>query len=212
MNNETFNFFVGKTIYLRLFEPSDYEYTYQWRNDYDIQKMTCGPIRFVSKEIEKEWVLQKSIHNAKDIYLAICVKENDKMIGYYSINDIDLLNRSCFCGGIVIGDQDYQDGIVYMEVLRLIRKYLFLQLNMHRITAACLREHITSRAQMESSNWKLEGIKRDAIFKNGRYHDIYEYSLLEDEYQLSLQSPISEMEYIKRFAAIAKRLKSEIQE
>lgn len=206
---QDFNCFVGNTIYLRLFEESDFENTYLWRNDFELQVMTAGPIRFVSKEIEKEWVVSKSKSNAKELYLAICAKENGKMIGYYSVTDIDLLNRSCHCGGILIGDKDYRDGVAYLEVHHLVHRFLFQQLNMHRISGACLREHIISRAHMEASNWKLEGIKRDAIFKNGCYHDIFEYSLLDCEYQQFIQNPISQADYIKRFVAISKQIKKQ---
>ena len=89
---------IGKYIYLRLFEPSDYELTYLWHSDPYIQKMICAPRRVISKEIEKNWVLSKSTNNIKDIYLAICLKENDQMIGWYSINNIDFQNRKCHLG------------------------------------------------------------------------------------------------------------------
>ena len=67
----------GEKVYLRLFEPEDYEKTYQWHTDFDLMKSTCGPMRLVSKEIERKWVLSKSENNLHDIYLAICVKETD---------------------------------------------------------------------------------------------------------------------------------------
>ncbi len=172
----------GNTIYLRLFEPDDYEKTYQWHNDFDLQKTTCGPLRFVSKEIERNWVILKASHNQNDIYLAICLIENDEMIGWYSITDIDFLNRKCHCSGVVIGDRRYRDGIAYREAGDLAFQYIINELNMNRITGACLKEHILSRANMEASFWKLEGIERQAIYKNGEYHDICHYAILREEY------------------------------
>lgn len=172
----------GKTIYLRLFEPEDYEKTYVWHNDFNIQKTTCGPLRFVSKEIEKNWVMSKATHNQTDIYLAICLIENDEMIGWYSINNIDFLNRKCHCGGVVIADKRYQDGNAYKEAGDLAFQYIINELNMNRVTGACLRENILSRAQMEASFWKLEGIERQAIYKDGCYHDICRYAILRDEF------------------------------
>ena len=53
---------------------------------------------------------------------------------------------------------------------------------MNRISGSCLKEHILSRADMEASFWKLEGIERQAIYKNGEYHDICHYAILRDEY------------------------------
>lgn len=174
--------YKGNIIYLRLLEPEDYETTYKWRNDYEMQKMTCGSVRFISKEMEKEWALKRSLDNINNIYLAICLIENDKMIGWYSINNIDYRNRKCHCGGVMIGDKDYRDGCAYQEAGDLAFLYIINELNMNRISGSCLREHILSRAVMEASKWKLEGIERQAIFKNGTYHDVCHYAILRDDF------------------------------
>ena len=201
----------GETIYLRLFEPEDYQKTYLWHSDFDIQKSTCGPIRFVSCEIEKSWVLSKSTHNQTDLYLAICTIENDEMIGWYSITNIDYLNRKCHCSGVVIGDKRYRDGTAYQEAGSLAFQYIINELNMNRVTGSCLREHVLSRAEMEASYWKLEGIERQAIYKNGKYHDICHYAILRDEYF----DHLNKGEYankVLRLAQIAKRIRKELKE
>ncbi len=198
----------GKTIYLRLIEPEDLENTYLWHNDFDIQKMTCGSIRFVSKEIERNWLLSKTSNNQKDIYLAICAIENDKMIGLYSINDIDLLNRKCRLGGVVIGDKEYRDGDAHREAGKIVTDYAFNQLNMHKVTGSCLKEHIFSRADMETSGYHLDGILRDDVYKNGCYHDVCVYSLTEFEYRSRKNFDNERLELI--FAKNVKRIKAEL--
>ena len=160
--------FRGNTIYLRLMELQDYETTYPWRNDYNIQKMTCGPLR--------------SVDNTHDIYLAVCMIENDKMIGYTSINDINFVNRSCDIGGIVIGDKDYRDGNAVVEVYLLLLAYIFDQLNMHRTYAYYLDFHKMSAACLEATFYQIEGCKRQAIYKDGTYHDMIRAGLMRDEY------------------------------
>ena len=139
-------------------------------------------MRLVSKEIERDWVLSKSTHNQNEIYLAICLVDTDEMIGWYSITGIDYLNRKCISSGILIGDKRYRNGDAYIEAGDLAFRYIIDELNMNRVSASCLREHIMSRAEMESGFWTLEGIERQAIYKNGSYHDICHYSLLRDEY------------------------------
>lgn len=200
----------GEYIYLRLFEPEDYEKTYLWHNDFELQKSTCGPIRFVSKDIEKKWVLSKAIDNRSEIYLAICLNSTDEMIGWYSITSIDFLNRKCHCSGIVIGDKKCRDGFEYMEAGKLAFKYIINELNMNRISGACLKEHILSRAEMESSFWRLEGIERQAIFKNGSYHDICRYAILREEYLDHLRNgDYDNKKKLKRMADAIRRLKKE---
>ena len=203
--------YKGKYVYLRLLEPSDYELTYKWRDTDEYQNMICAPVRFNSKELEKNWAQHYSTNDSRDMYLAICLVENDLMIGWYSINQIDFRNRKCHCGGIVIGDKRYRDGLAYQEAGSLAFRYIIYEMNMNRVTGSCLKEHILSRAEMEASGWMLEGIERQAIYKNGRYHDIYHYAILREEYFEYLNTGLHESK-IARLAKIAKRIKTELRE
>lgn len=200
----------GEFVYLRLFEPGDYEKTFLWHNDVELQKWTTGPVRIVSKEIEKEWVLSKSKNNSNELYLAICVNATDEMIGWYSISNIDHLNHKCECSGVVIGDKRYHDGVAFNEAGALAFDYIINELNMNRVSGSCLKEHVLSRAVMEASFWTLEGIERQAVYKNGSYHDICHYSILKEEYLEHLRNgdyddlPLSIARTVKR---IRKELK-----
>lgn len=203
----------GDYIYLRLFEPEDYVNTYRWHNDLEIQSTICCPLRIVSKEIERNWTQKVSLDNTNNIYFAICLIENDEMIGWYSINDIDYRNRKCNCGGVVIGEKKYRDGVAYTEAGKLAFRYIINELNMNRITGSCMREHVMSRALMEASCWTLEGIARQAIFKNGCYHDICYYSILREEYlEHYLKGDFNERVMNVALGKAIKRIKSELKE
>lgn len=200
----------GKNVYLRMIEPADVEQTYEWHNDWELQKLTCGPIRIVSKEIEKNWVLSKTSSNMKDIYLSICLNNNDQMIGLVSINEIDFLNKKCECGGVLIGNKDYRDGVAYRESMKMMRAYVFEQLNMNKLTGMCLEEHILSRAAMESAGYKLEGTFRNEVYKNGSYHNVLRYSLLKSEYNELKPLYDDEDKYLLVLAKAVRKLKKEL--
>lgn len=203
--------YKGNTIYLRLLEPEDYEMTHLWRDNYKMQKMTCGPVRFISKEMEKNWAQSKSLNNISEVYLAICLVENDKMIGWISINDVDYRNQKCKCDGIVIGDKQHQDGMAAFEAGKLMLKYVFDELNMNMVRGACLREHVFSRANMEAKFFVLEGIERDAIFKGGKFHDVFHYALSREEYCQHIENgDFEETKIIKRFIKLMKEIKKEV--
>jgi len=169
------------TIYLRGFRESDAEQINKWRNDRDIQALVSAPFRYVSEAIEREWVKSKMMENRRDIYLAVCMKSDDTMIGYVSVNNIDHINRTAFGGGVLL-DKEFQDGVARYEVGMLLRELVFGQLNINRYEGRCLVEHTTSRIVMEATGYKLEGISRQAVYKDGRYHDQCVYSLLRDDY------------------------------
>lgn len=206
--------YKGKYVYLRLLEPEDYVNTYRWRNDLEIQSsIGGGPMRFISKEMEHNWTQKVSLDNTNNLYLAICLIENDQMIGWYSINDIDYRNRKCFCGGVVIGEKKYRDGIAYKEAGNLAFRYIINELNMNRVTGSCLREQVMSRAMMEASFWKLEGIAREAVFKNGDYHDKCYYAILRSEYFEHLKNgDYEESAVMRNIGKAIKRIKAELKE
>ncbi len=196
-------------VFLRGFEPDDYILINKWRNDPDIQKLICASFKYVPLEMEREWVRQKMMNNTKEIYLAICVNDDTrKLIGYVSINDIDYINRSAHGGGIVIGDKYYRDGEIRHEVGMMVRELAFDHLNLNRFTGACLVEHKVSRIFMEAYGFQLEGIKRQAIYKEGKYHDQLIYSLLrEDYYRYLEEGRYTLLGFAKQVAIVRKRLK-----
>jgi len=174
---------MGYSIFLRGFEMEDAPLINRWRNNPEIQKLVSTSFKYVSLDIEKEWVKSKMMDNRKDIYLAICLNDDSrKMVGYVSVNNINYLNRTAVGGGIVI-DPLYQDGIIRYEVGMLIRELVFNHLNINRYEGKCLSEHIASRIIMEASGYKLEGICREVIYKDGKYHDQCVYSLLRADYE-----------------------------
>ena len=180
------------SIYLRAFEPDDYIQINKWRNNLNLQTYTGGPIRFVSSEMEKEWVRTKMMDNTHDLYLAICLNDGSgKMIGYISLNKIDHLNKTADAGGTVIGEKEYQDGVTVFESLKLLLDYAFLQLNINRITASCLPNHYLAPYSLQAFGFEKEGFMRQCIYKNGRYQDMEMYSLLRKDYDKA----VSEHQY-----------------
>lgn len=195
------------SIFLRAFEADDYLLINQWRNDPEIQKMTCGVFRYVSSEMEKEWVREKMMNNTKDIYLAICLNdESKKMIGYSSINNIDYIHRSACGGGVVIGSKEHRDGIIFLENTLLLLSYVFDTLNMNRFYGNCIKEHRTTICLDKSLKFKIEGVERQAVYKQGQYHDRILLSMLRDEYYRFLENGDFEINAIvKRFREESKK-------
>ena len=172
------------SIILRAFEPEDYVYISKWRNNAEMQRLTCGHLRYVSTEMEKAWIHERMINNYRDIYFAICTNNDDKkIIGYTSLNNINYVNRCLESGGIVIGDNEYRDGTALCEALYIVFDYAFNELNMHRMTAKYLSSHVMTESLCKSFYMTVEGIERDAVYKCGRYHDVIDVAILEDEFK-----------------------------
>lgn len=169
----------NKRIYLRALEPDDYKISIKWRKDDDIWNMLGGSKYFVSEAYEKKWV-EDAIFNSKDIKLAICLCNNDRYIGNVYMTDIDMLKRSCH-SHILIGEKDCWGKGYAREALQEAIHYMFKERNIHRIQAKILESNIQSLRMHEKCGYKVEGIMRDSIYKNGKYQNQYILSIINNE-------------------------------
>ena len=170
-------------IYLRAIEPEDYLVSCKWRNDHDLMKGVIGMPRFVGSETERKWVLKAIEENetGRALRLAICTREDDKLIGYYYLVDIDQQNRTCNTGSL-IGDKDYHGKGIMAEVRQLVFKYAFFELGINRITGRVLVDNIAAIKSAEKFGYVREGVLRQAVFRNGQYHDVIIYSMLKSDF------------------------------
>jgi len=168
-------------VYLRAFEPDDYLKINKWRKDPEISKYLGGNVFFVSAEREKKWIEDRIFNDSKQIYLGICLQENGELIGYISINNIDLRNQKAEWGGTLIGEKKYLGKGYGREASILLLQYLFMQFPIHKCYGYCLEEHPASAKLLLSLGFRKDGVLRHDIFKNGEFKDVLLFSILRDE-------------------------------
>lgn len=173
---------MENTVYFRAFEEEDAPLIYQWMNDDELKKLSVGLNRRMCHEEALEWVRARMKHNPYQVWWAICSKDTNKMIGYLSLTDIHYINRSANFSGIIIGDKDYQDGLAWIESYLFVYEYAFERLGLNRIFGSRLNEHKLTNAMSIAMFTKQEGLLRQAVYKNGQYHDLVIGSLLSAEY------------------------------
>lgn len=169
---------MGNKVYLRALEPDDYKISIQWRNDDKIWAMLGGPKYFVSSDYEKQWISNTSKNG--DYKLAICTIENDEFIGIVYLTNIDYINRKAH-SHILIGNHNYWGQGYATEAMQLIIKFAFDERNLHRIEAYVLENNIGSCKLHEKLGYVKEGILRDSVYKNGKYHNQIVYSLINNK-------------------------------
>lgn len=170
-------------IYLRAFEPEDYVLINKWRNDEEIYRSLGGNLNFVSLAREKAWVQSKSIEDNRNIYLAVCILDSDELVGYTSINNIDLRNQKAEWGGTIIGNKSLWGKGIASEAARQMLIYLFEQYPIHKCYAYCLEEHHVTKKMFLSLGFNQDGLLRDEVFKNGEFKNLLVFSILRDEFE-----------------------------
>lgn len=173
-------------IYLRALEPNDYLTSVKWRNDDEISNLVGGPKYFVSSEKEKEWVHNAIFDNSK-IVLAICIKGSNKYIGNIMLQDIDYVNR---CGHVpvLIGDKTEWNKGYATEARMLMLDYAFHHKGLERIVAYVLESNVASLKMHEKCGYKVEGVLRHSVYKNGKFHNQVILSILREEFEVAYQA------------------------
>lgn len=168
-------------IFFRAFEIEDAQFINDLRKIETFENKIGGNKRFVSIDREKKWIEDIIFNDYQDrLYVAICEKHSNKIIGYTSVSDINHYNKSCFWSGIKIHPDYHRKGYAF-QTAKLILDFVFNEMNMERFTGECLEEHIAAKKLMEKAGFKIEGLLRNSVFKNGKYNNQYIFSILKND-------------------------------
>lgn len=196
---------MEKTVYFRAFEEEDASLLYQWMNDDGLKQLSVGLNKRVCREEVEEWIKARKRHNPYQAWFAICALESNEMIGYMCLTDIHYINSSAYFSGILIGDPNYRDSQAYIESYLFMFEYAFERLNLNRLYGSALADHKLSVTMAEVMYQKTEGVLRQSIFKNGKYHDEVVCAILKDEYYQHKENGDFEMSSILKRVLLAKR-------
>lgn len=105
---------------------------------------------------------------------------NNEAIGSIAINIQDDVYIKSAELGYWIGEDFWNKGIISKAITEF-SKEVFNNFDIIRIFAEPFSYNLYSTKALENANYKLEGIKRKSIFKNGNYYDSYLYSLIKED-------------------------------
>ncbi len=170
-------------IYLRALKLNDSEKTISWRHDTIYQQGVISTTRFISIETERSWIENaiKNHEQGKEIRLAVVLKESQEMIGMVYLTGINYINRTAVIGSLLGVEENRGKGYI-SEARYLLFEYAFMQLNLQRISANILENNVSSRKSVEKFGYVREGLLRNAVYKDGKYHNLVAYSMLKVEF------------------------------
>jgi len=174
---------IGKKVILRAIEQEDLEMLRQLKNDPWIESMVVGWSLPISKVQQSNWY-QNLSHEKNTIRFLVEI-EKQGAVGYTTINDIDWKNR-CAGTGTMLVKENISKGIGF-DVIMTRTRYAFEELQLNRLEASILAYNEASRRTVEKAGYKLEGTKRQAVYKNGKYHDLVTYGILREEYEAKVK-------------------------
>jgi RimJ/RimL family protein N-acetyltransferase len=172
----------GKRIRLRGVERGDLPRFHEWINDPPVRD---GLAVFLplSMQDEESWFDKTAQREQAEKPLAIEIKDGDgwRLVGNCGFFELDWTSRSAEFG-IMIGDRSVWDQGYGTETVQLLLKHGFETLNLNRIFLRVFDDNQRAVRAYRKAGFTHEGTLRQAVFKNGRYHDLHVMSVLRSEW------------------------------
>lgn len=161
---------------LRLVEESDLVFVKDLRENPLVSEY-LGTFALINDAMQKKW-FDTWVNSSSSKYL-IFEREDGVKAGMVRLSQIDFINRSICVGGDL--HPDFQNQGLSAQLYTLIFDLVFNKYNMHRAYLLVLEENKRAIRAYEKQGFKLEGLQRDAICRNGKYHNYLMYSKLAGE-------------------------------
>jgi RimJ/RimL family protein N-acetyltransferase len=179
------NSLASDRVRLRAHVASDAADHVRWRNDAEVAFWaTAGDVRFwpVAAATVDRWFTDKlpEMDPTSDGVYAVDLV-NGRHIGMVDYRDVDNVARSATVG-ITIGEKDLWSQGYGSEALRLLIRYLFDHLNLHRVQLDTWSGNERAIRSFARLGFRQEGRLREAVWGPGRYFDSIVMGLLRSEW------------------------------
>lgn len=171
----------GKGLRLRAIERADIPNFVRWFNDPEVRRFLLRH-RPLSQAEEERW-FEEQLSRTDTLILAIEVQVGEEWvhIGNIGLHRIDLKNRTATLG-IVIGEKAFWGKGYGREALRVLLRYAFFELGLHRVELETFAFNERALRCYRAVGFKEVGVRRQALFRDGAFHDLILMDLLAEEF------------------------------
>jgi diamine N-acetyltransferase len=173
----------GDHIRLRAIEREDIPTFVRWLNDPEV----CHGLSIfapMSHAEEERWFETRLGRTDEYVFAVEALVETEARwvhIGNAGLDGIDWKNRDCIFG-IMLGEKAYWNRGFGTETTILMLRFAFGELNLHRVELEVFDFNKPAIRAYEKAGFRLEGTRREARFRDGRYHDALIMACLQSEF------------------------------
>lgn len=170
-----------KFIRLRPIEEHDLDYLVDLANDSEVRQHVVGWDWPLSRAGQQRWFAE-GIDTGTTRRLLVETLAGEPL-GMTGLWEIDFRNRSAMTA-LKIGGRTEVRGKGYgARAIELMMQFAFGDVGLHRLHSTILATNEPSLAvYVRKCGWREEGRLRDAVFRGGKFADLIQIGMLEDEY------------------------------
>ncbi|MEU0671780.1 GNAT family protein [Streptomyces sp. NPDC006172] len=170
---------TGEKTVLRPFTEADAQTMWEIIGDPEVVRFTFPAGGDLTADHVRSWYATRSAQPDR-LDLAVTDRATGRLVGEVVLYEWDPDARSCTFRTL-IGPQGRDRGLG-TEATRLIVGHAFEQLGLHRVQLELYGDNARARRVYEKVGFTLEGVRREAAFRGGRWVDEVLMGLLDQEW------------------------------
>ena len=177
--------FQGKLVRLSSEDPQVLaEAISRWnQNSQYMRLLDSDPVHLLSAKKIQEW-FEKDLDSAQpqNVFFSIRVLADDSLIGFIAFDGINWIDRDTFVA-IGISEPAYWSKGYGSDAMRLMVRYGFTELNLHRISLTVFEHNPRGIRSYEKCGFKHEGRIRDFQLRDGNRSNLLHMGILRTEWE-----------------------------
>lgn len=173
-------------VRLRAIEEKDFDLLFYMMNTpgYDLQTGSIKPP--ISEKEQREWI--KNYHNTADQFRLMIETVEGNTVGMIGIHDTNWINRvTNIFYKVTFETEKRMKGDLH-DAIQGVLEYAFMHMGMNCVQGTFLVSNVFSRKAARKAGLKEEGIVRQRVYFDGKFHDQLYMSILRDEYLEMVES------------------------
>lgn len=173
----------GGRVALRALRPMDAASIYRYLNDSRVNRWLPRVPKPYRVDDAHAWVrvTRKMAEAGTDFHFGIELRESGEIVGMIGLNGIQTEDRIAEVG-YWLGRPYWRQGLME-EALRLIVRFAFGPLRLHRLFGIVVPSNVGSAALLEKVGFQREVVAREKRRTGRGYVDEHVYGLLKEEYK-----------------------------
>lgn len=169
----------GEKTYLRAIEGEDLPILLSWRNKPHMRKF-FREYREIGLDHQQQWY-KKIVLGDDRVRMFAIVNHNHELLGACGLCYINWVDRNADFS-IYLGKEDmYIDDKFAIDASKIMIKYGFEELNLHRLWAEIYDFDEAKTKMFEALGFTLDGRHRETHWTNGKWCDSLFFSLLQSD-------------------------------
>jgi RimJ/RimL family protein N-acetyltransferase len=172
---------VGEGVELRRHDRANYPLYARWYGDEEIWRLTSWAAEPM-QQAQAERLFEDREASAVDDSFAIHREGEEKPLGVISLTNISEANGSAELS-VIIGDEKDRDKGFGTEAIRVILRYAFEDLGLQRVDLSVFEFNELAIRAYEKLGFQREGRVRQAVRRDGKFHDAILMRILASEWR-----------------------------